>query len=140
MTRHIHAESAGPMQLLEDLASGLLVDGAVVLTHGADISPRRLHAAMVSLSRGLSLQWRRRTGRSLGPAGEHLDGEVVVIGLYARVPAPFAERDAGAYQSLWLRAADADPALLSLSGRPGTATLALSPGASADLRAFLAGP
>ena len=74
---------------------------------------------MVSPSRGLSLQWRRRTGRSLGPAGEHLDREVVGIGLYARVPAPFAERDAGAYQSLWLRAADADPTLLGLSGRPG---------------------
>jgi len=121
--RTLDATTAGPLQLLDDLAGALAVEGVALLDHGADIAPKRLGAAMSGLARGLSLRWRQRTGRRLSPGTA--PGEVRVIGLYARVPADIPGRDPGRFQSLWVLESAIEPGWRALSGRPGTTTLHL---------------
>lgn len=134
----LDAAAAGPLALLDQLAAALTAGQPVLIDHGADISPKRLRAAMVSLSRGLGLRWRQTTGQRLSPSDA--PGQVRVIGLYARVPADLPRRDPGRFQSLWVAEEEAPAAWRALSARPGTATLHLGDGPPCDTAAFLAGP
>ena len=143
----LDAQSLDPRALFDAMLLALahpppLGPGQVWLDHGADISPRRLRAAMASLARGFSV--RRRQGgaprlqicaATEDPHSPPIPDEALrVLGFPVGAPSSLPGRDRRRHQSLWLRS----ELRATLGPMPALPTLVLGEGEAVDLSAFLA--